>query len=81
MTVGNLTEQMLEDYRPYIKPEAFDSFRSGVERFEKIFGPVKGRVPVYSEDGDKVIRIMYEYDGCPPRVLDAGQAGVENLEF
>ncbi len=79
----NLTQQLIEDFRPYVKPEYMGSFIRGVHEDERLFGgPVTRIEEVPFPNGKPGIMEKRYYFGdeeYPATVLDSIRCGVDSL--
>ena len=79
----DLTQQMLADFKRYIKPERWDDFKRMRFIDIKLFGPIMNILDVYSVDGSELLcrRYQFEHDiGTDDGFeLWGVNAGVENL--
>lgn len=82
MTV-DLTQQMIDDFCKYIKPEYVDLFISSVREDEKRYGRSVTRIEdiPYPSGKPGIMEKHYYFDNEdePSRVLDSLQVGVDSL--
>jgi len=81
--MNELTQQMLDDYKPYIKPEAWEDFKRSAVVGAFGLGDIVNIIEVYSADGKQLLEKIYQQEwnlGTQSgRKLDAARVGVESL--
>ena len=83
----DLTQQMFDDYKPYIKESYWEDFVRDRLTEKEWFGPIVNIIDVYSDDGKILFERIYQYEhdlGTPYGfMLDAIRAGCaeEGLPF
>jgi hypothetical protein len=83
MIMKDLSEQMIEDFKRYIKPECRENFERRERENIKERGKIVNILDVYSADGTELLKRIYqrEYQVGTNNgsVLWCAKAGVENL--
>jgi len=79
----DITEQMLNDYKHFIKKSHWEEFKQSRIEEKEAFGPIVNILDVYSADGKELLerkyQTEYEIGTNSGFTLDAARAGVKNL--
>jgi len=80
----DLTQQLLDDYRHFIKKSHWEEFkRQRLDDAKVGYGPIVNILDVYSKDGKELLKRIYQRDyeigSKSGFALEAVRAGVENL--
>ena len=81
--MNNLTQQMLDEYKPYIKKSHWKDFSRGMLQEAEMWGSITSIEDVFDYGTNKILERKYTYANGRSRVLDAIRAGCaeEGLPF